>query len=298
MRKDLFNYAERLDRQLVAMLYNPKFSYVWGALYDLMQSKGVFTEHFGKKKIYAPGDEERFSDSTESPYVDLNTYNELMQAAKLFALVGKTPREISLLNISSLNGAKTEYKVFTDEDFDKIGDPVDDEDEREYYLVWLYVGNNREIYMPALVCCEDGTVVMCLDEKIGSDYGDTDQLPKKKLDISNFVDGYEYISGMFDYLYDPSEDLWDMKEFDNFLDDFSDEDEVDEPEEEHDESEEVSDEIEEDDFEESDEDEFEIFDEEDYEEFDEEDDDEDDVFSNTYEEFDLEDDDDENSEEE
>lgn len=224
-RKDLFNYAERLDKQLVAMFYNPAFGYVSDALYDLMQKNGIFTEHYGKKRIYFPGDEERKNDTEETAYVDLNTYNELMTAAQLFSLVGKTPREISLFTVGALNSSKIEYEIFTYSDLDKIGDSADgDDDEREYYYVWLYVGNNREIYMPAKVCCEDGTVVICLDEKIRSDYGHTEYMPKKTLNLARELDGYEYVSGMFDYLYDSTETFWLMKDFNNFLDDFSDED--------------------------------------------------------------------------
>ena len=175
-----FNYAWRLNRQLEAMQYNKKFWYVQSALTDLLEKKGI------KSRFFIP----ELPEGEES-FLSLHEYNELQIAARLFTLV----EDNELIE-------EYEYEGFE--------------------LVWLLIGENAEIRMLAYVSESDGYVMPILDKEIESDYGGRDkenENPKFWGQYRGEEDGFEYISGLYNFLYSPSDDYSYSLETDNYLTD-------------------------------------------------------------------------------
>ena len=199
------NYAWRINRKLEAMEYNRKFWYVQSALSELMQKKEI------KSRYFMPA----LSDGEES-FLSFGAYFELERAARLFTLVGKTPRDLSYYNIEFLNGVMTDIKTVADEKL------IEEYSSEGYKLVWLIIGQNAEIKMLAYVSESDGYVMPILDKEIESDYGGRDEEnedPKFWGQYRGDEDGYEYISELFDFLFDPNEDYSYSLETDNYLTD-------------------------------------------------------------------------------
>ena len=198
------NYAWRINRKLEAMEYNRKFWYVQSALSELMQKKEI------KSRYFMPA----LSDGEES-FLSFGAYFELERAARLFTLVGKTPRDLSYYNIEFLNGVMTDIKTVADEKL------IEEYSSEGYKLVWLIIGQNAEIKMLAYVSESDGYVMPILDKEIESDYGGRDEEnedPKFWGQYRGDEDGYEYISELFDFLFDPNEDYsYDNQEYAAFL---------------------------------------------------------------------------------
>lgn len=223
-RKIGFNYADRLNNQLLAMAYNPKYFFVMDSLYELMREKNIFTRNFTQDKIYIPGCDEPAPTDTEVSYIDFKTYNELMIAARMITLVGKLPRNISHYNLSFLSGVKSEAVPFSDEDFVEIENDPDFNEELDPDLdyCWLHVGENDELKMLAVVDPENGLILPLLDYPVRSRFEDSEYIDKME-QYKGIEDGYEYISELFDYLYDPSENYLLGKEYQNYLTDFDEE---------------------------------------------------------------------------
>ena len=199
------NYAWRINRKLEAMEYNRKFWYVQSALSELMQKKGI------KSKYFMPD----LPDGEES-FLSFSENFELENAARLFTLVGKTPRELNYYNIEFINGVKSDIKLVEDEKL------IEESSSEGYKLVWLIIGQNAEIKMLAYVSESDGYVMPILDKEIESDYGGRDEEnedPKFWGQYRGEEDGYEYISELFDFLFDPNEDYSYSLETDNYLTD-------------------------------------------------------------------------------
>ncbi len=198
------NYAWRINRKLEAMEYNRKFWYVQSALVELMQKKGI------KSKYFMPD----LPDGEES-FLSFSENFELENAARLFTLVGKTPRELNYYNIEFINGVKSDIKLVEDEKL------IEEYSSEGYKLVWLIIGQNAEIKMLAYVSESDGYVMPILDKEIESDYGGRDEEnedPKFWGQYRGEEDGYEYISELFDFLFDPNEDYsYDKQEYAAFL---------------------------------------------------------------------------------
>ena len=157
MIKNNFNYAERLRDQLKAMSFNPVYEYIATALEELMKGKG-------------------FDLSDKETYIDFETYNDMMISAGLFKLVGKTPKQLSILSRQILNSCKSRLK-YTQEN------------------IYIYFGNYEEIYISLKAYDDKGNIEICMDEPIRSDYGEQNRIfDGNNLILYNIIsNGYNYI---------------------------------------------------------------------------------------------------------
>ena len=218
--KNKFNYSGRLNNQLLGMAYNPGYSYVLSAVMELMDKKGIRTRNITKEGIHIPGCTEQSPTDSEIPEIDLKTYNEIMIAARLFTFVGLNPSELTHYSISFLGGIKTEFVPFEEDPFECIESDgeVLFEIDPESDFGWLFIGENKEIMMAAKVTKDEGVVVPITDLAIRSRYGDM-QLAKHISQYNGEEFGFEYISELFDYLYEPRESYEYEKSYDNYLTD-------------------------------------------------------------------------------
>jgi len=162
MIKNNFNYAERLRDQLKAMTFNPVYEYIATALDELMKKNG-------------------FDLSDKEIYIDFETYNDIMISAGLFKLVGKTPKQLSILSRQILNSCKSRLE-YTKEN------------------IYIYFGNYEEIYISVKAYDDNGNIEICMDEPIRSNYGEQNRIfDGNDLILYNIMsNGYNYISGIFD----------------------------------------------------------------------------------------------------
>ena len=122
-----------------------------------------------------------FDLSDKETYIDFETYNDMMISAGLFKLVGKTPKQLSILSRQILNSCKSRLK-YTQEN------------------IYIYFGNYEEIYISLKAYDDKGNIEICMDEPIRSDYGEQNRIfDGNNLILYNIIsNGYNYISGIFD----------------------------------------------------------------------------------------------------
>ena len=229
--KKEINYAERLDNQLDGMFFNPKYQLVREILIELMRNKHIYTRHITKDQDFYPFNDNPLPLPTEDFFVGFKDYNSLMVSARLLTLIGTLPKDVSSYNLSFLSGVPTEAVPFTADDYIVINndpglDAVYSIEDENYSLYWLMIGENQELRMAAMITTDEGVVMPLPDYPIRSDYVDMEEnrrLVNRLVPYEGDEDGYEYISELFDYLYDPDEDyLW-GKEYQGYLMNFDDE---------------------------------------------------------------------------